>query len=125
MIPGWQMEAYERLRTEIVRLAAFDLKAAMRKSDRMGHVCNEQLQLEGWFRSKYGQLLCGDNGEYIIEKCRETYKARTYSNGKKMMPDETQKKVYADFKRGIAQKKIREKYRISKYQLQDIIKRWG
>lgn len=124
MIPGWQMEAYERLRTEIVRVAVFDLKKAMRKSDRLGKVCDEQLQLEKWFRSKYGQLLCGDNGEYIIEKCRETYNIRTYSNGKKIMPDAKQKEIYADYKRGMKYNAIRSKYGISNYQLNEIVRRW-
>ena len=101
------------------------LKTAMKKSDRLGEVCNEQLQLEDWFRSKWGQLLCCDNGEYIIEKCRQTYKARTYSNGKKVMPDEKQKEICADYKRGMSFKKIRVKHGISRYQFDCIVRRWG
>lgn len=72
MIPGWQMEAYERLRTEIVRSVVKDLERAVRKSERQGAVCDEQKALEKWLRSKWGQLLSGDNGEYIIERCRQT-----------------------------------------------------
>ena len=70
MIPGWQMEAYERLRTEVVRSAVKDLEKAIKKSKRQGSICNEQIALERWFLSKWGQLLSGDNGEYIIERCR-------------------------------------------------------
>lgn len=79
MIPGWQMEAYERLRTEIVRLAVIDYKKALRKSNREGAVCKEQRNLERWFLSKWGQMLCEDMGECIIEQCLRSYKA---ANGK-------------------------------------------
>ena len=72
MMPGWQIEAYERLRTEIVRSAADDYKKALKKSDWLGEVCEEQEKLERWFLSPWGQALSGDNGEYIIEKCRKT-----------------------------------------------------
>ena len=72
MMPGWEMEAYERLRTEIVRAVVFDLKKAIRKSNRAGAICEEQKELEKWLLSKWGQLLSGDNGEYIIERCRKT-----------------------------------------------------
>lgn len=74
MIPEWQMAAYERLQTEIVRSAVKDLRKAIRKSKRLGFVCDEQIKLEQWFLSAWGQLLSGDNGAYIIEKCRQTYK---------------------------------------------------
>lgn len=72
MIPGWKMAAYDRLRTEIVRSVVKDLKKAMRKSARLGLVCDEQKNLEKWFLSKWGQFLCEDRGEYIIEKCRQS-----------------------------------------------------
>ena len=72
MIPEWQMEAYERLRTEIVRSVVKDLEKAIRKSNRQGAICEEQIRLEKWLRSKWGQFLSGDNGEYIIERCRRT-----------------------------------------------------
>ena len=74
MIPAWQMEAYERLRTEIIKAAVYDLKKAIRKSNRLGAVCDEQKKMESWFLSSWGQLLSGDNGEYIIEKCHKDYK---------------------------------------------------
>ena len=70
MMPGWQIEAYERLRTEIVRSVVKDLEKAVRKSKRQGTICDEQKNLEMWFLSKWGQLLSEDNGEYIIERCR-------------------------------------------------------
>ena len=69
----WQIEAYERLRIEIVRQAAKELECAVKKSKRQGHMCDEQKNLEKWFRSKWGQFLCGDNGEYIIKKCRTAH----------------------------------------------------
>ena len=78
MIPGWQMAAYERMRTEIVRLAVADLRKAIKKSKRMGVICAEQVELEQWFLSPWGQMLSGDNGRYIIEKCNQTYKRYPY-----------------------------------------------
>ena len=119
------MEAYERLRTEIIRSAVFDLRSAMKKSDRLGFVCDEQKNMERWFLSSWGQLLSGDTGEYIIEKCRQTYKARTHPNGKKIMPDEKQKEIYAYYRMGMSHKKVCIKYGISRYQLNEIIRRWG
>ena len=71
MMPEWQVDAYNRLRTEIVRSAVRDYEKAIRKSIRQGEVCEEQESLEKWFRSKWGQFLSGDNGEYIIERCRK------------------------------------------------------
>ena len=72
MLPGWQIEAYNRLRAEIVRSAVKDLEKAVKKSNRQGAICAEQKSMERWFLSKWGQFLSGDNGEYIIERCRKT-----------------------------------------------------
>lgn len=77
MIPEMQMEAYERLRAAVVKSAVEELKQAIRKSKRMGCVCEEQKKAEEWFRSKWGQFLCGEYGEYIINRCRENYKRNT------------------------------------------------
>ena len=71
MMPGWRIEAYERLRVEIVRSVVRDLEKAIRKSNRQGAICEEQKSLERWLLSKWGQFLSGDNGEYIIERCRK------------------------------------------------------
>ena len=125
MIPGWQMEAYERLRTEIVRSAVNDYSKALRKSDRLGHVCEEQTKLEAWFLSKWGQLLSGDNGEYILERCQNTYKARKIKTGKKMLPDEVQKKICADYKSGTRLSHISQKYKVSITKIQTALRRWG
>lgn len=124
MVPGWQMEAYERLQTEIVKLAVSDLKKAMRKSDRIGVVCSEQRKLERWFLSKWGQLLCEDRGEYIIEKCRQTYKHRVPRAKKFPIPEEQQKAIYADWKSGMQSSAIFDKYGINTRQLQIIRDRW-
>ena len=70
-MPAWEIEAYERLRTEIVRSVVKDLEKAVKKSERQGSVCGEQKKLEKWLLSKWGQMLSGDNGEYIIERCRQ------------------------------------------------------
>ena len=122
MIPGWQMEAYERLRTEIVRSAVADYQKALRKSHKDGAVCDEQKKLEKWFLSKWGQLLSGDNGEYIIEKCKQTYNTRTYKNGKRQLPDQTQKKIYDDYKKGMKIGEMRKKYNLSSFKLRMILR---
>lgn len=75
MIPGWQIDGYERLRIEIVRSATNDLKMALRKSNREGAICDEQIAMERWFLSGWGQMLCLDMGAYIIERCHQNYKA--------------------------------------------------
>ena len=125
MIPGWQMEAYERLRAEIVKSAVNDYLKALRKSDRLGHVCDEQTKLEDWFVSKWGQFLSGDNGEYILERCRNNYKPRVYRNGRKMLPDDVQKKICADYKSGMRLLHISQKYKVSINRIQTALRRWG
>lgn len=124
MVEAWQMEAYERLRIEIVRAAVKDLRKALRKSDRLGAVCNEQKDLEEWFLSQWGQLMCEDRGEYILEKCRETYKTRSFGNGKRQLPDDAQKEIYAEWKKRTSFAEINRKYGISQSQLYFIIRRW-
>lgn len=124
MIPGWQMEAYERLRTEIVKAAVYDYKKALRKSDRLGVVCGEQINLEKWFLSSWGQMLSGDNGEFIIEKCRKTYKPRAYIKRKGTLPEDVQRNVCADYQQGMKFKEIHRKYGISHTQFETILRRW-
>ena len=121
---GWEMAAYERLRTEIVKSAVNDLRKALRKSKRLGYVCNEQKKLEEWFLSGWGQVLSGDNGEYIIEKCYQSYKTPPHPNGKQQMPDDIQKKICADYKNGVSTATITSRYGISADRLCRILKRW-
>lgn len=129
MIPGWQMEAYEKLRTKIVRSAVFDYKKALKKSDRLGVVCDEQRKLESWFLSRWGQMLTGDNGEYIMAKCQETYKYKTpyaKAHGEKKIgrTEEEQKRIYEDWKNGVRYKAILQKYKIGATTLYNIVRRW-
>lgn len=118
------MAAYERLRIEIVRSAVTDLKNALRKSERLGCVCDEQKRLEGWFKSAWGQLLCGDNGEYIIEKCHKTYRTRSYANGKEQLPDDVQKQICEDYRNGVKTAVILKRYGITNNKLAVILRRW-
>ena len=124
MIPEWQIEAYERIRVEIIRSAVYDLQKAMRKSDRIGFVCTEQKKLEAWFLSKWGQMLCGDNGEYILNQCRKTYKTNISKKGKQRITDDVQQKICADYKGGMRYKAVLQKYNISPQTLYDILRRW-
>ena len=124
MVTAWEMECCDRIRAEIVRQAVKDLQKAMKKSDRMGCVCDEQVRLEKWFLSKWGQLLSGDNGEYIIERCRQTYKARSFSNGKSMLPNDVQKKIYEEWLNKTSHAEIQRKYGVSASQIYLILRRW-
>lgn len=123
MIPAWQMEAYERLRTEIVKSAVHDYQKALKKTDRIGEVCREQLSLEDWFLSPWGQLLSGDNGELIIEKCRGGYK-KTPNRKNQFLDDETQQRIYREYRDGVGYKAILQRYKLSSNTLYKIVKRW-
>ena len=124
MIPGWQMAAYERLRAEIVKAAVRDYQKALKKSKRIGCVCAEEIELERWFLSKWGQLLSGDNGEYILEKCRQTYNSCSFSNRKRQLPTDVQKEIYTAWKNKTSFANIHKKYGISKSQFYLILRRW-
>jgi hypothetical protein len=124
MIPGWQMEGYHRLRTAVVKDAVNDYHKALKKSDRIGEVCREQTALEHWFLSPWGQILSGDNGELIIEKCRENYKNIPNSKARDFIPQDVQLQIYADYKSGIGYKPILQKYKIASKTLYGIVRRW-
>ena len=125
MIPGWQMEAYERLRTEIVKSAVKDLKKALKKSDREGAVCKEQVALERWFLSKWGQLLSGDNGEYIVNRCHKSYKVNTKKPPAEPISKDVEEKAYMDYKAGMSKQKIVQKHNITIYQYYKMLRRRG
>lgn len=124
MIPGWQVEGYERLRAEIVKSAVDDYKKALKKSDRLGCRCAEEIKLKKWFLSNWGQLLCEGNGEYIMEKCCQTYKTSGNKKGKQHIPDDIQKRVYKDYLNGVDNKTIIERYGISHSTIHNIVRRW-
>ena len=120
----WEIECYDKLRTEVVRQAVIDLLKALRKSDRLGYPCEEQISLEAWFLSDWGQFLCCDTGAYIIEKLHKTYK-RAYKTGKTQLPDAVQKKICEDCNDGVRLYKIYQKYGVSRYRMKEMQKRWG
>ena len=119
------MEGVERLRIEIVKSAVDDYRKALKKSDRIGEVCKEQLSLENWFLSPWGQQLSGDNGELIIEKCRSNYK-NVHNNKarQQLLKKDTQRKIYEEYINGVKYKAILERYKISSTMLYNIVKRW-
>ena len=59
-------EAYERLRIAIVWTAVRDYKTALKKRN-----YHRIRKLERWFKSEWGEMLCGGKGQYIIEQCRK------------------------------------------------------
>ena len=123
MIPEWQMEGYQRLRTEIVKDAVNDYHKALKKSDRIGEICREQTALEHWFLSPWGQILSGDNGELIIEKCRANYKNISNSKAREFIPQDIQMQIYEDYKE-LGYKAVLKRYKISQKSLYAIVRRW-
>lgn len=125
MIPGWQMAAYERLRIEIVRSAVVDLKKALRKSARGGAICKEQIAMEQWFLSEWGQMLCENRGEYIIERCHKDYKKAHGKLRSAPMSPEVEARAYKDYKAGLSKKEITQKHNITSYQYHKMVRRGG
>lgn len=60
------MKGYERVQFAIVTQAIKDYKIALKRKNKA-----QISELEQWFLSAYGQALSGNNGEFIIKKCRE------------------------------------------------------
>ena len=60
------MTGYERVQLAIVTQAIKDYKIALKRKNKA-----QIIELEQWFLSPYGQKLSGNNGEYVIKKCRE------------------------------------------------------
>ena len=125
MLGGNNLAEYELLRAEIVRSAVVDYKKALRKSDRIGYVCDEQTKMERWFLSKWGQMLSGDQGEYIIERCRKNYKAANQKLRSPNMTAETIAKAHKDYKAGMSKKEITKKYNITDYQYYEVLRKCG
>ena len=125
MIPGWQMEAYERLRTEIVMSAVVDYKKALRKSDREGGTCSKQIAMERWFRSGWGQFLCENRGEYIIDRCHQNYKKAHGKLRAAPITQEVEDRAYADYKAGMPKKEVMQKHNITYYQYSQMLRRRG
>lgn len=112
------------LRAEIVRLAVGDLKKAMRKSDRLGYVCDAQKNLEKWFLSPWGQALSDDNGERIIDRCRKTYKQGAGERDL-LISDDIAKKMCADIKSGMSGAAIAAKYDTTEHIVISAWRKWG
>ena len=64
-------EAYESLRLAILRQAATDYSRALRR--RKSADCEAMVS---WFRSDWGQMLSGDQGELIIAECKRRNKVK-------------------------------------------------
>lgn len=124
MIPGWQMEGYHKLRTAVVQLAVDDYRKALKKSQKIGEVCAEQTKLEKWFLSQWGQLLSGDNGELIIEKCRASCKSIPNTKSRQLLADDIQQKIYQEYRDGVRYNAILQKYKIKPSTLYNIVRRW-
>jgi hypothetical protein len=123
-IPEWQMEGYERLRIEIVRAAVTDYKAALRRSAREGRKCDKEIALERFFLSGWGQALSGDNGQIIIDKCREDCRFVPSPKSRRKLSIETERAVCADYIKGMSIKELARKYEVATATIQRCIKQW-
>ena len=119
-----EFDFYMTLRAEVVRLAIEDLKKAMRKSDRLGYVCDAQKNLEKWFLSRWGQALSDDNGERIIAMCQQTYK-QGYGGRPLLISDDIARKMCVDYKGGMSIAKIAEKYGQTEPVVNSALRKWG
>lgn len=61
----------KRLRDAVVQAAIHDYRQAL-KYRNVGKVT----AMERWFRSEYGQLFTGGNGELVIQRCRKDAERR-------------------------------------------------
>lgn len=121
---GLELDFYMMLRAEVVKAAVDDLKKAMRKSDRLGHVCKEQETLEQWFLTPWGQALTDDNGEQIIARCRKTYK-QGVGERPLLISDDIARKMCADYKGGMSKAEIADKYDTTEHIVASAWRKWG
>lgn len=119
-----EFDFYMTLRAEVVKQAVDDLKKAMRKSNRLGYVCDAQKNLEKWFLSRWGQALSDDNGERIIARCRQTYKQGA-GERPLLISDDIAKKMCADYKGGMSMVAIAEKYGTTEAIVASARRKWG
>ena len=119
-----EFDFYMTLRAEIVKRAIDDLKKAMRKSDRLGYVCDAQKNLEKWFLSRWGQTLSDNNGERIIARCRETYK-RGFGGRPLLVSDDIARKMCVDYKGGMSVEAIAKKYDTTEPIVYSAFRKWG
>ena len=71
-------EAWLALATAVVRQAVEDYKLALWDYKKTGDSLSEAEALERWFTSRYGQLLCFDQGEYIVRLAKEEVRNGQY-----------------------------------------------
>jgi hypothetical protein len=124
-VPEWQYPAYERLRTEIVRAAVEDYKAALRRSKSTGEKCSKEQALEKFFLSAWGQTLTGNNGEYIIELCRKDCRYTKSPMSRQKLSVEKQRELIADYLNGAKGADMAKKYGVSIETVYRCIRRWA
>lgn len=122
-VQEWQLPGYEMLRIKIVQLAVTDYRVALRKSSLTGKKCAKEEELERFFLSRWGQALSGNNGQYIMDKCKaEKYKKRSNADQR---PDEEQIKIVEEYRSPTGGCDVCKKYNITQNDLYRYIARWG
>lgn len=64
-------DGYENVRVVIVKQAVDDYRRALAHNKHY-----EAKALERWFLSEWGEMLCGGNGAYIIDKVKKQVKGK-------------------------------------------------
>lgn len=74
--PNTDLSGFDALRVEILRHVIRDYNAALKHGNE-----HSQRRLEAWFRSPWGQLISGDQGDEIIKTCQspESYTVKSES----------------------------------------------
>lgn len=123
-VPEWQFDFYDRLRQEILTVAVGDYKTAIRKSKRLGYKCTQEQALENFFLGEWGQLLSGDHGEYIVERCRKEHRYVPSTNSRPKLTLEKQRELAADFLNGYTRASLAMKYGVGEETVSRCIERW-
>lgn len=123
-VPEWQYDFYDRLRQEILTVAVDDYKTAIRKSKRLGYKCTQEQALENFFLGEWGQLLSGDHGEYIIERCRKDHRYVPSTRGHQKLTKEKQRELIAEYLNGTSCVDLAKKYGVGTESVYRCIGRW-
>ena len=80
--------------------------------------------MENFFLSDWGQLLTGDNGEYIIERCRKNCRRVKSTKRRMKLTEEKQRELTAEYLNGASRVELSKKYGISEQSVYACIRRW-
>lgn len=124
-VPEWQIPGYENLRLRILQQAVDDYRAAIKKSRLKGEKIEAEDELEKFFLSHWGQMLSGDNGKYIIDRCQKDHSSNRRQGQSQKLTDDEQVAVVSDYLNGMKARELRQKYGITYNDIQRYLKKWS